>query len=426
MVGEDGIERPFTFWKNTGWEVAPHQPQHPTPEKRAGDIMRGDDGTEATFIRFRQFGFEVQPVQPPHPRPERASSFMRGDDGNYAVFQYVSPLEPGWENQSWQPPHWPRPEYARHIAFRMQFGVFPSLPPLWEATPPDLFYRKRYAMPEFGDYGFETPQPPPIWGWEPIPPVPTARRYGSGALAQATTLIEVLPIPIEVGAWAFDATEWIRYRRPEPAFESEPAFWPLPTRVPWGYDEPTAVFPRRAARLATVEETFVPFTLPPIGGYQQPDFVGRLRRTLPADARELIVSPSRPVWGFEVAPLAPRARRVRTALDRGYELVSSFPPVWTSGWEVQPWQPPHFGHARAGGFMRGDDGAYAGLIIPHFDGWDPALFWPPHPRPERAGGWMTGDLSGAWGPFFYLVPSGAIASDFAYWLAAPFDIGQAP
>ena len=76
--------------------------------------------------------------------------------------------------------------------------------------------------------------------------------------------------------------------------------------------------------------------------------------------------------------------------------------------------------------MRGDDGTQAVPIIPFPNGWEPVLFWPPHPLPEIAGGIMAGDLSGAWGPFVYLVPSGAIASDFAVYLATAFDIGLPP
>ena len=76
--------------------------------------------------------------------------------------------------------------------------------------------------------------------------------------------------------------------------------------------------------------------------------------------------------------------------------------------------------------MRGIDGTEGRLIVPFRNGWDPVLFWPPHPRREKSGSVMIGDFSGAWGPFIYLVPSGAIASDFALYLATAWDIGMPP
>jgi hypothetical protein len=107
-------------------------------------------------------------------------------------------------------------------------------------------------------------------------------------------------------------------------------------------------------------------------------------------------------------------------------LVSHLPASYFMGWEIAPPQPPHPRRERAGALLRGIDGTDGRKIVQFPNGWEPVLFWPPHPRPERSGAIMPSDISGTWGPFIYLVPSGAIASDYAVYLALAFDIGTPP
>lgn len=432
MRGDDGTSDLFRRFFPLGFPVQPPQPPHPTPERRAGAIMVGDFGAHAPLIRFFPFGFPIQLPQPPHPTPERrAGAIMRGDDG-IELFIIPPPSLGGWEMSPLpgDPPlQWPRRKIAGGF-MRGDDGIsVPLFYPFagrYEPILPTL-PRPRHRSPEFGDPGNQLPFPVPAWGWhvqgqEAI--VARPRRLQT----QETTLVEVLPVIIEPGAWQQDFDEVFYRRRRGAAIEIEPSFLPLAALVPWGYDHQEATIQRRPRPSRFFAESpLIPALKPLVWGFEP-----AYRETLRARPRrlelryELVVNPLRPVWGFEIAsPMLRRPRR--TALDRGYELITSFPPVWTSGWEVSPiLQPPHPRRERAGALVRGDDGAYARLIIPVFDGWEAVLFWPPHPRPESAGAIMAGDLSGAWGPFVYLVPSAAVASDAAVWLATPFDIGQAP
>lgn len=459
-----------------GWEIQPGPPPRflSFPNVRAGAVMRGDDGNYGLLRSFFPLGFPIQPPQPPHPTPEkRAAATMRGDDGNQNLF-FLKPFPEGWKNLDFQPPH-PRPERAGAI-MPIEPGIeapYIFTPPaiLWETNeqhwqPPTLRYRQRgailrgidgieatEAIVHFGTVGWVVqPWQPPHWprirfagaimrgddgigspffaarmSFDLAPQVVLRRRIVSfdQGLAEivtpfpqpvwwdstlpdlhrkvapfflATSLVEVLPPQPDEAAWAFDRTE-LFYRpraRPEAALDAEP-FAPLVTRVAWGYDSGPSLILRRRPLI-----------------------------TIPA-ARNEETEPSVQVpWGSQDPVIAPVRKPRRAIFDRGYELITNFPPVWTDGWQIQPPQPPRPRWPRASAIMRGLDGTEAPFILEHFGGWDPVLFWPPHPRPERTGSVMLGDISGAWGPFVYLVPSGAIASDFAYWIAVPFDIGQPP
>lgn len=356
-------------------------------------IMPKDDGIQAPYIPPAPNGWPIQDVQPSSRMTfpnQRAGAVMRGDDGTQDV-----------------------PFFALN---RFDFG-------------PAMFYRRRYRMPEFGGPGVggdEPPFPGPNWNWEPhVGPV--ARRVPRPGFLAATSLVEVLPPPPDAAAWALDTTELIYRRRPVAAVENEPSFLPLPRAIPWGYDHPEApILRRRRLTLTQMREGLV-VPRRDIWGFEPQFPVLRRRPVQVLDRNELIVVPRRAVWGWEVAAPGPfPTLRRRRVLDRGYELVTSFPPTLNSGWAVQPWQPPRFGRNRAAGLMRGDDGAYVPVTKFYPSGWAPVLFWPPHPRPERAGAIMAGDLSGAWGPFVYLVPSGATARHFSVYLATAYQIGQPP
>jgi hypothetical protein len=131
MRGDDaGINLPFAQWRNVGWEVQPVQPPHPSPERRAASWLRADDGTQYPFLRWLNSGWEIQPPQPPHPRPERAAAIVAPAPlGNIdATLVGFSPM--GWEVQPVQPGH-PRPE--RSAAFLRgddgNYAIFVFVPP---------------------------------------------------------------------------------------------------------------------------------------------------------------------------------------------------------------------------------------------------------------------------------------------------------
>jgi hypothetical protein len=88
LQGDPGNQVPFSRWFNAGWEVQPWQPPHRRPEQKFAASARGDDGNAAPLIQFFPHGWPVQPPQPPHPRTEKASVWMRGDDGNYNIFRF--------------------------------------------------------------------------------------------------------------------------------------------------------------------------------------------------------------------------------------------------------------------------------------------------------------------------------------------------
>lgn len=469
---EDGTEAPFTFQRQfVPWQFQQQHPQPPSPIKfrgRMGGILPGDasDQNDQPHIElFPPIGWAVQPPPPPRFRSfpnVHAGALMRGDDGDYNKFQ-LRPFVEGWAVQPPQPPH-PRPERAGAV-MPIEPGieypyiyVAPTI--IWSSgvqqfSPPAHRYRReaaimrgidgtdapfiRFVVREvaqtesaqrrpprrfagFGDPGIEAPIPRPFWGWsQTAADLRRISRPWTGAFFQALTF-PLLPEP----AWTEDQVDLPRRRRLLAAVEIEPAFVPLPAPPRWGFDPETEALVRRRlhAPPAVDERLLPPFPPARWGWSQQTDL--RAPKPRRGAFQEVEVHLPRPIgWGF-AAELPTLAARPRRDLDRGFELVTSFPPVWTSGWEVQPLQPPRPGFNRAAAFMRGIDGAAAPLIVPVFDGWDPLLFWPPHPRPERGGAIMTGDLSGAWGLFYYLIPSGALATDAALYAAIAYDVGIAP
>lgn len=56
-------------------------------------------------------------------------------------------------------------------------------------------------------------------------------------------------------------------------------------------------------------------------------------------------------------------------------------------------------------------------------GFEPNVPFPPQPRNKRAAAIMAGQVdAGSWAPLIALVPSAAVANDFALWLAAQYDV----
>jgi hypothetical protein len=137
MRGDDGVYGPLQRWFNAGWEVQPVQPPHPSPERKAASWLRADDGTQYPLLRWLNAGWDVQHPQPPHPRPERAAAITAPAPlGNIdATLVGFSPS--GWEVQSVQPGH-PRPE--RGAAFLRgddgNYAIYVFVPPVPVIIPP--------------------------------------------------------------------------------------------------------------------------------------------------------------------------------------------------------------------------------------------------------------------------------------------------
>lgn len=425
MRGDDGAYDVRRGFFDFGFHVQPWQPPHRGAERGAGAIAQGDFGAYDRLRRFFDYGWFVQPLQPPHPAPERrAGGIMPIEPGNEDRYIFVPPTLI-WESgaQNYGPPG---RRYRQEAAIMrgvdgtdapfIVYGSYRSteLEPVLRRPP------RRFA--DFGDTGIEAIPIPNVWGWSPQPADMPTRRISSVPAAFQPLLFPRVAEP----SWTQDQVDLLARRRRVAATEMEPAFVPLPAPVRWGFDPDTDAFARpRRHVLPTVDERLLPPFPRAAWGWAQAEAPGRYARRAPVVTAPDVFLP-RPIgWGFAstLPDLRPRPRR---ALDRGYELVTNLPLTFYDGWEVQPPQPPRPGWNRAGALMRGVDSIDFPMIVPVFDGWEPTLFYPPHPRPERGAAIMIGDVWGAWGLFYYLIPSGAIASDFALYAAIAFDVGPPP
>lgn len=426
MQGDFGAydrERPFFQF---GFENQSWQPPHRDIARKFGAVAVGDFGAWDRFRRFFDYGWSVQPPQPPHPAPERrAGAVMPIEPGIEAKYIFIAPTIL-WESgeQSYGPPG---RRYRQEAAIMrgvdgtdapfIRFRPFAST----EFAPTLRSPPRRYV--EFGDAGIEAIPIPNVWGWDPRLLDPRARpRVAVPAAFQAL----IFPHIFEP-SWTEDTVDLLRRRPLVAATEMEPAYVPLPPPVRWGFDPETEALARHRRHVApTVDERLLPPFPRVAWGWDGVPAVLAARRRRQAFDEPAVLLPRLLGWGFASALPDLRARPLRRTLDRGYELVTSFSPVWTSGWEIQPSQPPRPPWGRSAGLMRGVDGTDFPLIVPHFDGWESTLFFPPHPRPERGGAVMIGDVWGAWGLFYYLIPSGAIATDSALYAAIAFDVGVPP
>lgn len=341
------------------------QPPHPRSEK-SGAISPREDGINNVFSRivpFLNFGFENQSLQPNHPIPERrAGAIMPKEDG--VLYALLNQKFNGWELQSWQPPYRQNFKFAGALMRGENKNEFTLFKPF---------------------YGFEQQQDQIF------------RRIRPSFL-QFDSLIPYAQFVPDLATWAFETFEPIRRRQMISAIEQEPSFVPILSPLTWGFDPIDRATVRRIGKIF-------------------PDVV-----------RELIIRTIPISWSWESQGTPMMRQKPRSiSMDRGlFDLNVNIPGSFFAGSEIQAWQPPHLRRERYGALVRGIDGTDGRLIVPFRNGWEPVLFWPPHPRRERAGSIMMGDMGGAWGPFIYLVPSGAIARDFALYLATAFDIGMPP
>ncbi len=425
MAGDDGIENIFTLAPFAeGWQIQPPQPPvYPKPGPAA--IMRGLDGTDAIFVVPFPEGWAIQPPPPPHPRPEKAGAVVPPDVIEQLFLPLIA-LLPGWEPilppNRWIPRSWAGGDdgiQAQFFAALLRFDL--------SVQQPELRRRITAALdaPPLAFLAF----PPPISGWDGAPEA--LRRRHLLALEPLADVIQGAPPPPDAATWALDLGSLARTRRVDSRFSAALELFssvvPVPPAAFWGYEAPLGLGRRRFIPLDFQAALIVP---PPaiIWTDQQPGhLVSRPRRTIirQDQDRAVIIIPPPLIWGFDGRPELTQARRPR--IDSPFELISSFPAIWTSGWEASWPQPPQPPRDRLQGIALGDERALSQVIIPAFFQWDVVSLTPPHPLWARAAATMEGDISaGPWAPFFSLIPFGAVAHDFAVWGAIVYDIGRAP
>ncbi len=383
-----------------GWEVQPPQPPPFPPKHAAAAVMIGDDGAQAPLIVQPPIWWDTLAVQPGiRPPPAlRASAAMRGDDGNYLQL------------------------FAALLRFNL------------ESTPTIL--RRRPVFVDLGDASIGAgvvPVPLPIW-WEEGGGDAGHFRFVFPLPQNDESQIAFVPPIVNAATWALDISTLARTRRVDSRFSAAldllgSTVVPIPPAITWGYERPELVVRRQLRAALQADEHLVSIIRRQIWGFESA-FVD-IRRAPHSTfiennqvVREVFVPPPPPIWGYDAAAPFVRIFRPRAIADRGFELISSFPPVWTSGWEFQLPQPPHPRREKIAGILRGDDGTEAVVIIPIFDGWEIAYGHLPRSRVRdgRPAATSIGDFNSTIGPFSFPVPSGAVAKDFAVWEAAVFDV----
>lgn len=171
MHGDDGNEGRFAVWYPTGWEVAPHQPQH----VRYRNLDDGDGGIEAPFVPPPSVptGYDI-------PVFYRARPHFNLDDGDPGIEgRYVAWLPIGWEIQPPPPPH-PKALHKECVldvgdsgteaAFIRWFNIG------WEIAPPLTAHEYFINL----DYGIDGTPPlvvPFPWGWDEVTSMPVLHRH---------------------------------------------------------------------------------------------------------------------------------------------------------------------------------------------------------------------------------------------------------
>ena len=270
---------------------------------------------------------------------------MRGDDGTQGTF--INFLPGGWQPTLPDLLTYPRDDYQKTAIMRgddgTQFTFLRFLPSGWEIQP----HQPQHPRPEragaimAGHPGIDAtfvfvPATPVAWGWEVIQPHlrPSAshRYYG-------------LEGSVDFASFSF-----------------QPYGWEM---LPWQPPHP------------------------------RPERSGAVAAGSVVDAKFVFVPPTFFPWGYEHQML-PWTRLRRDPSWRGDDgaqlpLIQFLP----SGWEVQPWQPPHPRPERAGAFMVGHPGMDAVYVFvpptPAVQGWDVAPAISYRVKHERAGAFLRGD-----------------------------------
>ena len=395
MRGPDGTDAKFVKFFPVGWEsILP--PSYHKPKEHAAAIMRGDDGTEAKYIRFYPSYWEIQSWQPPHFRPESRGAILKGNDGTEGTYTSVVVVTPplGWE---------PTQAYLRHLQYHnpefgdqgIQAKFYAWRNTGWEIQPwqPPHNRPERGGSIMFGDNGIEAPfvfVPPttPPFGFEPNPFVGIIRvgqRYGA---TQQSTGFVFPPLWVNYG-WEIDGPKVplvtrVWQRAPGLAGKAQFAIPAVPLPMGWEF-QPTQSSYRAALRGAILKGddgiegifSFTPIVTPPLGWESAQAYLRHLQHR-------------NPEFG-----------------DQG--IQAKFYPWKNTGWEIQPWQPPHFRPEIHGAILRGDDGAEGKFYNWINTGWEIQPWQPPHLRPERDGAVLRGE-DGTEAPF--IPPFTPITAEF--------------
>jgi hypothetical protein len=303
--------------------------------QRASAFLRGDDGIYNVMApppAAPPFGYDPPPVH--HRKPyNRAAAGMRGSDGTDApkinFFDHGFPVQPP------QPPRRPPTRSAAAIMPSVNVdAVFQSWRNAgWEVQAPQPPHRRpeRGAAILEGDDGTEAPFVPPF---SPPPPL------------DMPTQLRARPIRLVDKA----------QQDPQAAFQNFVGF---------GFEVAPPV--AKGKRTVTVDDA----SLDPQNAFQ-----------FFRDAGFVATFPQ---------PPHPRPERFG-AIARGSDGTEGRFQFWINdGWEIAPHQPGHPRRERAGAILEGDDGneGVFAQFVPL--GWPVQDPQPRHPRPERAAAAMTGD-----------------------------------
>ena len=434
------VEAPPPVYINIGFEGVWPQPPARAGVRASGAIARGDDGSEQVLINFYPSGFDLQSYQPQHLRPERSGALARGDDGFYLPALVSVPITGyGFDLQNWQPPH-PRPERSASLVggdqgIELTLTAFYSFGwPIQMPQPPHPRPERFAALEVDVDveaWSIEAPPPQYInWGSDGIYPQPPNFTVRRGAAFMPLSNVEAT-----YTIWLQTGWEVQPYQPPYPLVTKRAFAMPVSNveyvftgwqNAGWEVQPPQPPHPRpeRTGAIMVADpgnQNIYAFKTPDYinmgsdGVYPQPNArpgvkaLGTIARGI--DGIELPLINFYPT-GFEVQPFQPPHRmpeRGGGTYPRGDEGIE-FPLInfYPTGYEIQPPQPPHPKPERSGSVMRGDDpSAYPILVPPPPTLWghDLQAWQPQHQRPERQGSLVGGD-SGIEGTYTAFYPYG--------------------
>jgi len=390
LRGDDGSQRPFVQWYNSGWEIQSHQPRKPTPRSEP----HGDEGIQSPYVMWRNAGWEPQFQQPPHPRREKAGFLLSGVNIENP-FVVVTPPAWGWEvlppSLRWMISRSPG------IDGLSMFAAFDMQPLNWETMPWQPAYRRNRQVtgPENIPSVFVfTPGTQVAWGWDPTVAQPPHRFNRIPALLRGDDGNESPFNPWYNFGWEFQPSQ---PPHPRPERAASFLFGDTGTQAP-----------------------FIPTFAPVAWGWESvlnPAYRYRWERGAAGMRGDEGIQTQFVNWqnyGWEIQshqPQHPRPERAASWLFGDTGTEAPFVPTFVLtdwGWEVIPAVAHHIRWARGAVGMRGDEGTQGPYVFWYNGGWWIAPFQPGHPRPERAGAIMFGD-TGIEGTFTPPIPVPLVA-----------------
>jgi hypothetical protein len=160
--GDDGIEFPFSQWRNGGWEPVLHN----LPHRWFKSPDTGDQGVQSPFQQWRNAGWEIQYRDLVH------RFFKSPDTGDQGIeFPFINWQNAGWAVQYLDLVHkfFKSPEFGDQ-GIESPFILWQNLG--WPTQYGDVLHRL-FKSPDIGDSGIELPFVPPApstspWGFDPV------------------------------------------------------------------------------------------------------------------------------------------------------------------------------------------------------------------------------------------------------------------